>query len=406
MMKKTLKEMNLKEKKVLVRVDFNVPLDEKGQITNDKRIVATLPTIKYLLEQKAAVILMSHLGRPKGKVVPSMSLKPVAKRLGELIGKEVKMAPDCIGPEVKKLAADLKSGEILLLENLRFHQEEEDNNDKFAKELASIGEVFVQDAFGTVHRAHASTVGIVKYVKDAGAGFLVEKELKFLGDTLNNPKRPFLAILGGAKVSDKIDVIENLLDKVDDLIIGGAMAYTFLKAEGVETGKSLVENDKIDVAKNLLKNAQKKKVSIFIPNDHIVVDKIDFEKKVVLNGAIVKETEGADIPAGFIGVDIGPETLRRFSPLILSAKTIIWNGPLGVFEIDEFSKGTVEVAKVVAQSTEKGSISVVGGGDSIAAVKKAGVDKKITHISTGGGASLEFLEGKELPGIAVLPEKK
>lgn len=405
-MKKTLKEMNLKEKKVLVRVDFNVPLDEKGQITNDKRIVATLPTIKYLLEQKAAVILMSHLGRPKGKVVPSMSLKPVAKRLGELIGKEVKMAPDCIGPEVKKLAADLKSGEILLLENLRFHQEEEDNNDKFAKELASIGEVFVQDAFGTVHRAHASTVGIVKYVKDAGAGFLVEKELKFLGDTLNNPKRPFLAILGGAKVSDKIDVIENLLDKVDDLIIGGAMAYTFLKAEGVETGKSLVENDKIDVAKNLLKNAQKKKVSIFIPNDHIVVDKIDFEKKVVLNGAIVKETEGADIPAGFIGVDIGPETLRRFSPLILSAKTIIWNGPLGVFEIDEFSKGTVEVAKVVAQSTEKGSISVVGGGDSIAAVKKAGVDKKITHISTGGGASLEFLEGKELPGIAVLPEKK
>ena len=405
-MKRTIKEMSLKDKKVLVRVDFNVPLDEKGNITNDKRIVATLPTIKYLLEQNAAIILMSHLGRPKGKVVPSMSLKPAAKRLGELLGKEVKMAPDCVGPEVKKLAAALKSGEILLLENLRFHPEEEANDDKFAKELASLGEIFVQDAFGTVHRAHASTVGVVKYMKDAGAGFLVEKELQFLGEALNKPKRPFLAILGGAKVSDKIEVIENLLNKVDDLIIGGAMAYTFLKAEGVDTGNSLVENDKVELAKDIVAKAQKKKVSLIIPNDHIVVDKIDFANKKIGDGAVVKETNGADIPAGFIGVDIGPETIKRIAPMIIQAKTIVWNGPLGVFEIDQFSKGTVEIAKLVAQSTEKGAISVVGGGDSIAAVKKAGVDKKITHISTGGGASLEFLEGKELPGIAVLPEKK
>lgn len=405
-MKKTIKEMSLKGKKVLVRVDFNVPLDEKGNITNDKRIVATLPTIKYLLEQNSAIILMSHLGRPKGKVVLSMSLKPAAKRLGELLGKEVKMAPDCVGPEVKKLALGLKSGEILLLENLRFHSEEEANDDNFAKELASLGDVFVQDAFGTVHRAHASTAGIVKYMKDAGAGFLVEKELRFLGEALNNPKRPFLAILGGAKVSDKIEVIENLLNKVDDLIIGGAMAYTFLKAEGVDVGNSLVENAKLDTARDIVKKAQAKKVSLIIPNDHIVVDKIDFENKKIPEGAVVKETEGADIPAGFIGVDIGPETLKRIAPMIIQAKTIIWNGPLGVFEIDQFSKGTVEIAKLVAKSTEKGAVSVVGGGDSIAAVKKAGVDKKITHISTGGGASLEFLEGKELPGIAVLPDKK
>ena len=398
--------MSLKGKKVLVRVDFNVPLDEKGNITNDKRIVATLPTIKYLLEQNSAIILMSHLGRPKGKVVLSMSLKPAAKRLGELLGKEVKMAPDCVGPEVKKLALGLKSGEILLLENLRFHSEEEANDDNFAKELASLGDVFVQDAFGTVHRAHASTAGIVKYMKDAGAGFLVEKELRFLGEALNNPKRPFLAILGGAKVSDKIEVIENLLNKVDDLIIGGAMAYTFLKAEGVDVGNSLVENAKLDTARDIVKKAQAKKVSLIIPNDHIVVDKIDFENKKIPEGAVVKETEGADIPAGFIGVDIGPETLKRIAPMIIQAKTIIWNGPLGVFEIDQFSKGTVEIAKLVAKSTEKGAVSVVGGGDSIAAVKKAGVDKKITHISTGGGASLEFLEGKELPGIAVLPDKK
>lgn len=404
-MKMTIQDINVSGKKVLVRVDYNVPLDDKGNITNDKRIVASLPTVKHLLEKNAAIILMSHLGRPKGKAVASMSLSPVAKRLGELIGKPVIMAPDSTGPQVQKLAKDLKPGQILLLENLRFHPEEEANDDAFAKDLASLGEVFVQDAFGTVHRAHASTAGIVKYVKDAGAGFLVEKELKFLGETLNNPKRPFLAILGGAKVSDKIEVIENLLGKVNSLIIGGAMAYTFLRAQNIETGNSLVEEDKIDLARDIVKKAQEKGVNLLVPIDHVVTDKIDFKEKKVPEGATVKDTEGAEIQKGFIGVDVGPMTLKRYAPVILESKTIVWNGPLGVFEIDRFAKGTVEAAKLVAEATEKGAISVVGGGDSIAAVKKAGADKKITHISTGGGASLEFLEGKELPGIAALPEK-
>jgi phosphoglycerate kinase len=348
---------------------------------------------------------MSHLGRPKGKAVPSMSLAPVAKRLGEHLGKEVKMAPDCIGPEVKKMADALKPGEVLLLENLRFHSEEEKNDAAFAKQLASLGEIFIQDAFGTVHRAHASTAGIVADMKDAGAGFLVENELKFLGEALNNPKHPFLAILGGAKVSDKINVIENLLNKVDSLIIGGAMAYTFLKSEGIEVGNSLVEADKLELAKEIVKKAQAKNVKLFIPMDHVIVDKVDFSAKKIAEGATVKETNGAEIPAGFMGVDVGPMTLQRISPVVKEAKTIVWNGPLGVFEIDQFAKGTVEIAKLVAQATENGATSVVGGGDSVAAVKKAGVDKKITHISTGGGASLEFLEGKELPGIAALPNK-
>ncbi|OGS17709.1 MAG: phosphoglycerate kinase [Elusimicrobia bacterium RIFOXYA2_FULL_50_26] len=404
-MKKTIKDVPLKSKKVLVRVDYNVPLNDQGQITNDKRIAATLPTINYLLEQDCAVILMSHLGRPKGKAVPSMSLKPAAARLGELLKKEVFMAPDCVGPEVKKMAANLKNGQLLLLENLRFHAEEEKNDAAFAAELASLGEVFVQDAFGTVHRAHASTAGIVNHMPLAACGFLVEKELKFLGETLNNPRHPFLAILGGAKVSDKIAVIDNLLTKVDSLIIGGAMAYTFLKAEGIETGKSLVEDDKLSVARDLLKKAQDKKISLLIPIDHIIVDKVDFAGKKVDSAASIKETEGAEIPDGFYGVDIGPMTIKRIAPVVMEARTIVWNGPLGVFEIDQFSKGTIEIANLVAQATEKGAVSVIGGGDSIAAAKKAGVDKKISHISTGGGASLEFLEGKPLPGIAALPDK-
>jgi phosphoglycerate kinase len=404
-MKKTIKDIDLKDKKVLVRVDYNVPLDDKGQITNDKRIAATLPTIKYLLEQNASIILMSHLGRPKGKVVPSMSLAPCAKRLGELLGKEVKMAPDCIGDKVKKMASELKKGEILLLENLRFHPEEEKNDEKFSKELASLGEVFVQDAFGTVHRAHASTEGVAKYINIKAAGFLLEKEIKFLGDELNNPKPPYLAILGGAKVSDKISIIENLMNKVNCLIIGGGMAYTFLEAKGISIGNSLLEKDKIDMAKKIMEIALVKKIRLFLPLDHVIVDKIDFVNKKVDATSIIKTTEGAEIPDGFLGVDIGPMTIARIAPVILEAKTIIWNGPMGVFEIEEFSKGTIEIAKLVAQSTEKGAVSVIGGGDSISAVKKAGVDKKITHISTGGGASLEYLEGKELPGIAVLPEK-
>lgn len=404
-MKKTITDIPVKGKKVIVRVDFNVPLDEHQNVTSDKRIVAALPTIKYLLEQGTSIILMSHLGRPKGKTVASMSLSPAAKRLGELLKLSVKMAPDCIGHEVKKMASELKPGEILMLENLRFHPEEEKNDDLFATELSSLAEVYIQDAFGSVHRAHASTSGIVRHMAFAAAGFLVEKELKFLGESLNKPQRPFLAILGGAKVSDKIAVIDNLLGKVDSIIIGGAMAYTFLKAEGIEVGKSLVETDKIETAKELMKKAQGKKIRFFIPIDHIIVDKVDFANKRVEAGAVIKETEGAEIPQGSFGVDIGPMTIQRIAPVIKESKTIVWNGPMGVFEIDQFAKGTIEVARLVANATENGSISVIGGGDSIAAVKKAGVDKKVTHISTGGGASLEFLEGKELPGIAVLPEK-
>jgi phosphoglycerate kinase len=416
-MKKTLKDIDVKGKKVLVRVDYNVPLDAELKITNDKRIAATLPTIQYLLDQDAAIILLSHLGRPKGKTVPEMSLKPVPARLSELLGKPVRfVGGDAISPESKKAAADLKAGEILLLENLRFHPEEEGKNasgekdkaamDAFAKELASMGEVFVQDAFGTVHRAHASTAGIVKYVKDAAAGFLVEKELKFLGEALENPTRPFLAILGGAKVSDKINVIENLLNKVNSIIIGGAMAYTFLKSQGVTVGTSLVEDDKLDLAAGLLKKAKEKKVDFLLPVDHVIADKVDFTNKQVPQGATVKITVDEAIPEGFMGVDAGPKSIEKFSQAVKAAKTIVWNGPLGIFEIPDFAKGTVEIAKLAADATDAGAVSVVGGGDSVSAVKKAGVDKRISHISTGGGASLEFLEGKELPGIAALPEKK
>jgi phosphoglycerate kinase len=414
-MKKTLKDINVAGKKVLVRVDYNVPLDSNQNITNDKRIVATLPTIEYLLKQNAAIILMAHLGRPKGKVVPSMSLKPVVARLSELTKVAVKFAHDCIGEEATKLAADLKPGEILLLENLRFHPEEEGKNasgekdpaamDEFAKKLASLGDVFVQDAFGTVHRAHASTAAIVKYVKEAAAGFLVEKELKFLGEALANPVRPFTAILGGAKVSDKINVIENLLGKVNSIIIGGAMAYTFLKAEGFTTGKSLVEDDKLDLAKSLLAKAKEKGVDFLLPVDHVIVDKIDFATMTVPQDAVVKNTDNENIPEGFMGVDAGTKSIAKFAEVVTKSKTIVWNGPLGIFEIDQFAKGTVKIAELAAQATDNGAISVVGGGDSVSAVKKAGVDKRITHISTGGGASLEFLEGKELPGIAALPDK-
>ena len=415
-MKKTLKDIDVKGKKVLVRVEYNVPLDQNLNITNDKRITATLPTLNYLLEQGASLILMAHLGRPKGKVVPSMSLKPVAKRLSELLDRPVKFTEgDCISAESKKIAADLKPGEVFLLENLRFHPEEEGKNQEgekdkaamegFAKELASLGDIFIMEAFGTTHRNHASTAAIVKYAKNAAAGFLVEKELEFLGGVLSAPKKPFAAILGGAKVSDKINVIENLLNKVDILIIGGAMAYTFLKSQGVETGSSLVEDDKLDLAVEILKKAKERKVEFLLPVDHIITNKIDFANKQVPADAEVKIANDDAIPEGFMGVDAGPKSIEKFSEALKDAKTIVWNGPLGVFEIERFSKGTVEIAKIVAEVTEAGATSVVGGGDSVAAVKKAGVDKKISHISTGGGASLEFLEGKELPGLAVLPNK-
>jgi len=400
-------------KKVLVRCDFNVPL-KQGVIQNYKRIDAALPTIKKLLEQKAKIILCSHMGKPKGEPLPELSLAPVAVALSERLGVTVKFAddPKVTSDSTKKMAAELKDGEVLLLQNTRYRKEEtklekDETAIKFAEELAALcdNEIFVNDAFGTAHRAHCSNVGVTKFVKESAAGYLVEKEIKFLGDALNAPVKPFLAILGGAKVSDKINVIENLLGKVDAIIIGGAMAYTFLKAQGYKTGKSLVEEDKFDLAKSLLKKAQDKGVKFLLPIDHVIATAVDFEKKEVPAGATVKNTDGLDIEDGFMGVDAGPKSIEKFSEIVKSAKTIVWNGPLGIFEVPEFSKGTVEIAKLVATATDNGAISVVGGGDSVSAVKKAGVDKRISHVSTGGGASLEFLEGKDLPGIAALPSK-
>jgi 3-phosphoglycerate kinase len=393
-----IKDIDVKNKKVIVRVDFNVPLNENCEITNDKRIVSALPTIKYLLDQNCAVILMSHLGRPKGQVVNSMSLTPVASYLKNIFSdRNVFMAEDCIGSEVKQISANLKSGDILLLENLRFHKEEEKNDDNFAKELASLADIFVEEAFGAVHRAHASTEGITKYLPSV-AGFLVEKELKYLGEALGNPVRPFLAILGGAKVSDKISVIENLLNKVDSLIIGGAMAYTFLKAQNIKIGISRVEEDKIELAKELLEKAKNKGIKILLPIDHVVV-------KEFKEDADCTTTSGAEIPEGQMALDIGPKTIELFKKEILSSKTIVNNGPMGVFEFSKFAKGTMSIAEALAEATDNGAITVVGGGDSASAVKKAGVDKRISHVSTGGGASLEFLEGKALPGIVALKNK-
>jgi phosphoglycerate kinase len=396
-MKKTIKDIDISEKKVIVRVDFNVPLNDALQITDDTRIRGALPTIDYLLKQKAKVILMSHLGRPKGKVQEKYSLKPVAKRLGEILNMAVKMAPGSIDEETKKLAGGLKPGEILLLENLRFDGREEKNDETFAKELASLAQVFIQDAFGTVHRAHASTAGIAKCLPGAG-GLLLEKEMNYFSKVLDNPVKPYVAILGGAKVSDKIPVIKNLLGKIDALIVGGAMAYTFLKSKGIDVGSSLVEEDKIPVASEIIKLSRDKKTRIFLPIDHVIADKVSPD-------AQVKKTQGVEIPGGWLGVDIGSMTIERISSVILSARTIVWNGPMGVFEIDKFADGTDKVASLVSKATEKGAVSIIGGGDTVSAVKKAGLTDKMSHISTGGGASIELLEGKILPGIDVLPEK-
>jgi len=395
MAKLTIKDVDLKGKKVLVRVDYNIPLDKSQNITDDTRIKESIPTLKYLLDNNCKIILCSHLGRPKGKVATEYSLKPVAKRLSELLKQDVKFASDCIGPEVKKLADDLKSKEVLLLENLRFHPEEEKNDENFAKQLSELAEFFVQDAFGTVHRAHASTAGVNKFLPSA-AGFLLEKEIKYLGGAMQNPARPFVAILGGAKVSDKIGVIENLLNKVDVILIGGAMAYTFLRAMGIKTGKSRVEEDKLDLAKELLKKSSK--IRFLMPVDHIIADKIDQD-------ASSEESQGLEIKDDWMGVDIGSMTQAIYSSVIAKAKTIVLNGPMGVFEIDKFATGTYTICKAIADSTSKGAISIIGGGDSVSAVKNAGVASKMSHISTGGGASLEFLEGKELPGIAALKNK-
>ena len=394
MNKKTVKDIDLKGKRVFVRCDFNVPMDENQNITDNTRIVAALPTIKYLLEQNCKIILASHLGRPKGEFKPEFSLKPVAKELSKLLNKEVIMAKDVIGEETIQKALDLKEGEIMLLENVRFHKEETDNDPEFAKKLASMAEVFVNDAFGTAHRAHASTTGIADYLP-AVSGFLIEKELKFLGNAVNNPERPFVAILGGAKVSDKIGVIDSLLEKVDTLMIGGGMAYTFFKAQGYEVGNSICEVDKLDLAKSAMEKAKQKGVKLLLPVD----TKVGKEFKEDTESKIVKWTE---IPADWEGFDIGPETIKMFTDELKTAKTVVWNGPLGLFEFDQFAIGTNAIAKALA---ELDATTIIGGGDSAAAVKKAGLEDKMTHISTGGGASLEFLEGKKLPGIECLQDK-
>jgi len=402
MPKLSLRDLDLEHKRVLIRVDFNVPLKD-GVITDDTRIRETLPTIEYALRHKAKVILCSHLGRPKGKPVESMSLKPLVARLRSLLdhvlnqGENVAFSPDCVGEVAHEMATQLESGQTLLLENLRFHPEEEANDPDFAKQLASLCDVYVNDAFGSAHRAHASTEGVTHYVKQSAAGFLMEKELNFLGKVLTEPDRPFVAIIGGSKISGKIDVIDNLLDKADTLLIGGGMAYTFLQALGQTTGKSLVEADKIDIAKAALAKAKKKGVKLILPIDHVLADKFDASAKV-------QTFEGdGPFPAEWMGLDIAGATVDLFAKEIADARTILWNGPMGVFELSPFAEGTNAIATLVAANEE--ATSVVGGGDSVAAVQAAGVAERISHISTGGGASLEFLEGKLLPGVAALTEK-
>lgn len=398
MAKLSVDDLDLKNKKVLVRVDFNVPLTENLEVSDDTRIRAALPTIKRILDSSGTAILMSHLGRPKGKVVESMRLAPVVKRLSQLLEREVKYVTDCIGEVVEDTVNQLQNGEVLLLENLRFYKEEEANDPGFAQKLARLGDLYVNDAFGTAHRAHASTEGVAKYFKQCAAGYLMEKELRYLGEALENPQRPFVAILGGAKISGKIDVIENLLNKVDALLIGGGMTYTFLKANGIEIGNSLLEADKIQLAKDVATKIATQKINFALPVDHIVATK-------VADDAEFKTTEGQEIPAGWSAVDIGPKTIEQFRAVLKNARTVVWNGPMGVFEIEKFAQGTVEVAKMLAGISEQGAITVVGGGDSVAALAKAGVTDKITHVSTGGGASLEFLGGLKLPGVEVLTDK-
>ncbi len=388
---RTVDQIDLKGKRVFIRVDFNVPMDEKNRVTDDTRILLSLPTIRFAREASGKVILASHLGRPKGKKDPKFSLAPVAERLSQLLGIKVALATDCIGEEVQKQIGGMREGEILLLENLRFHPEEEKNEEGFSKALASLCDVYVNDAFGTAHRAHASTEGMTRFVKIVAAGFLMMREVESLEKALVSPQKPFVAILGGAKVSDKIGVIQNLLDRVTTLLIGGGMAYTFLKAEGFQIGKSLVEEDQIGFSLNLLEKA-KGKIKFFLPSDHIAAERMDVQAK----REIVKNDK---IPSGWVCLDIGPETVKTFSEEIKSAKTIVWNGPMGVFEMEPFSQGTFAIAKAIANSS---AFSIVGGGDSVAAVNKAGVADRISHISTGGGASLEFLEGKKLPGIEAL----
>ena len=394
MNKKSIRDMELKGKRVLIRADFNVPLDEKLNITDDTRIRSCIPTIKYALDNGASVILMSHLGRPKGEVKENMRLTPVADRLSKLLGSAVKKLDDCVGDTVKKEAAGIKPGDVVLLENLRFHKEETKNDPEFAKELALLGEVFVNDAFGTCHRAHASTEGVTKFLPSV-SGFLVEKEIRYLEGLIKDPQKPYVAILGGAKVSDKIQVFDRLMESVDAILIGGAMAYTFLKSQGVGVGNSKLESDKLELAKEILEKAKNRNVKLILPSDHIIADKLDAS-------AVVKECGGA-IPDGWVGLDIGKATIEEFKKALGPARTVVWNGPVGYFEIEKFSNGTKEIADFLARSS---ATTVIGGGDTAAAVMKLGLDKKMSHISTGGGASLEYLEGKVLPGIAALTDKE
>ncbi len=395
MAKLSIRDLDLQGKRVFMRVDYNVPLNEASEITDDTRLRASLPTIRYALEQKARLILASHLGRPDGKPNSTMSLLPVAARLSGLLGKPLAFVQDCVGPDVENKVAALRDRDALLLENLRFHAEEEKNEAGFARQLAALAEVYVNDAFGTAHRAHASTEGITHYLSPAAAGLLMERELEYLGKALERPARPYVAIVGGAKVSDKIELLQNLMKFADSVLVGGAMAYTFLKARGAKVGRSKVEADKLDLARDLWQFCERRSIELHLPKDHVVAEKIDANARAEV-------APGGDIPADRMGVDIGPTTRQEYSRVIAQAKTIVWNGPMGVFEIEQFSEGTMAVARAIAAAS---AVSIVGGGDSAAAVAKAGVASKITHISTGGGAALEFLSGRKLPGVEALTEK-